>query len=434
MAAGSSVGFVADLGEGGLKRIVGLLVTDETDSVILAVQEGALKDLLTLEVGDVTISLARVKRVDTVTDLSGWTKAVQPPVIKAQALLKAYYRSDIDPRAVDTDSMASAHSQAAQKPRFQMRGPNGEEGDDEDDEGDDYMKRFASTFKQHWGKDQSDVGVRDLRAMFGSVGDSSTLPGTKTPLGQTDQGPAPWMAPQWSDPKGDPGYQHHQQRFRGHRPSSSGDRVSGTAGFPGAPRGAPWGPPNLPPGMDTNSMMMMFMMDQFRRQEQHGSQESGGKAFKKVHSMRKKCELMPEKVVSTYLDDCMDRLGAEPGDLWQPHQVSAKINWGNMAGLHRCHYHLSHILAISLRGDHKQAEAYIVQLCRCLHQVALDSGTWATGALLLPKPDPLFKQTTGGTEEELEAIIAYQEAMKRLKKTDGKFENGKDVKDIKKGE
>ena len=57
MAAGSSVGFVADLGEGGLKRIVGLLVTDETDSVILAVQEGALKDLLTLEVGDVTISL-----------------------------------------------------------------------------------------------------------------------------------------------------------------------------------------------------------------------------------------------------------------------------------------------------------------------------------------------------------------------------------------
>ena len=95
---------------------------------------------------------------------------------------------------------------------------------------------------------------------------------------------------------------------------------------------------------------------------------------------------------------------------------------------------VEHILAISSRGDHKQAEAYIVQLCRCLHQVALDSGMWATGALLLPKPDPLFKQTTGGTEEELEAIIAYQEAMKRLKKTDGKFENGKDVKDIKKGE
>ena len=134
MAAGSSVVFVGDLGQGALKRVVGLLVTDKTDSVILVVQEGALKDLLTLEVGDVTISLARVKRVDTVTDLSGWTKAVQPPVIKAQALLKAYYRSDVDPRAVDTDSMASAHSQAAQKPRFQMRGPNGEEGDDEDDE------------------------------------------------------------------------------------------------------------------------------------------------------------------------------------------------------------------------------------------------------------------------------------------------------------
>ena len=42
MAAGSSVGFVADLGEGGLKRIVGLLVTDETDSVILTVHRRVL--------------------------------------------------------------------------------------------------------------------------------------------------------------------------------------------------------------------------------------------------------------------------------------------------------------------------------------------------------------------------------------------------------
>ena len=35
--------------------------------------------------------------------------------------------------------------------------------------------------------------------------------------------------------------------------------------------------------------------------------------------------------------------------------------------------------------------------------------------LLLPKADPLQKEAFGATERELEAIVAYQEAMKRIK-------------------
>ena len=101
--------------------------------------------------------------------------------------------------------------------------------------------------------------------------------------------------------------------------------------------------------------------------------------------------------------------------IWQPYMMTQNIPWVNMAGLHRVHFHLPHILATSLRGDHNQAGAYMVQLLRALHQVALDGGTWNTGSLLLPKTDPLYKNQCGGTEEELEAIVAYREAMQKLK-------------------
>ena len=99
-----------------------------------------------------------------------------------------------------------------------------------------------------------------------------------------------------------------------------------------------------------------------------------------------------------------------------------------MAGLHRVHFHLSHVVALSLRGLHSQAEAYNIQPLRALHQVALDGGAWTTASLLLPKQDPLYKQTCGGTEEELEAIVAYTEAMKKLKTAAPAYVSDKDKK------
>ena len=65
-----------------------------------------------------------------------------------------------------------------------------------------------------------------------------------------------------------------------------------------------------------------------------------------------------------------------------------------------------------MRDDHQQAGAYIVRLCRCLDQVGPDNGTWTAGASVLLKLDP----------------VLCQEAMKRLKKTYGETENGKDKK------
>ena len=155
----------------------------------------------------------------------------------------------------------------------------------------------------------------------------------------------------------------------------------------------------------------MMMMSQMKKGDRH-DENTGGKAFRRAHAIRQRCEEQPEQVVSAYLDEVMDRVGAEPGDLWQPWMMTKQIHRGNMAGLHRVHFHLSHVLAFLLRGNQRQAEAYTVQLLRALHQVALDGGARTSASLLLPKQDPLYKQTCGEAEEELEAIVAYTEALK----------------------
>ena len=141
----------------------------------------------------------------------------------------------------------------------------------------------------------------------------------------------------------------------------------------------------------------MMMLNQMRKRDKHDG-NTGGEAFRRIHAIRRRCEEQPEQLVSAYLDEVMDRVGAEPGDLRQPWRMTKQIHWGNMASLHRVHSHLSQVLALSLRGSQSQAEAYTVQLLRALHQVALDGGSWTSASLLLPKQDPLYKQTCGRME------------------------------------
>ena len=53
-------------------------------------------------------------------------------------------------------------------------------------------------------------------------------------------------------------------------------------------------------------------------------------------------------------------------------------------------------------------------MLRALHQVSLDGGGWQTAKLLLPRGDPLEKESFGASEKELEATVAYQEALRRI--------------------
>ena len=105
----------------------------------------------------------------------------------------------------------------------------------------------------------------------------------------------------------------------------------------------------------------------------------------------------------------------EPEDLCQPWRMTKRIHRGNMASVRRVRSHLSQVLALSLRGNQSQAEAYTAQLLRAPHQVALDVGAWTSAPLFLPEQDPLYKQTCRGTKEGLEVMAAYTEALRKLR-------------------
>ena len=181
-------------------------------------------------------------------------------------------------------------------------------------------------------------------------------------------------------------------------------------------------------------MVRMMMMQQMMRKEKADKEDGGGKAFKRVHNLRHRVQEEPRVIVGDYLSQIMDKMGVEDGDSWQPWHFTSKISWGRLAGLRRVHFHLSHILTLQLRGQNLQSQAYTVQLLRALHQVSLDGGGWQTAMLLLPKADPLQKEAFGATERELEAIVAYQEAMKRIKPVfHGDDGNGEKTEKEKKG-
>ena len=83
-------------------------------------------------------------------------------------------------------------------------------------------------------------------------------------------------------------------------------------------------------------------------------------------------------------------------------------------GLKRCHWYVSHALTHFLRGETAAGEAYLTQILRGLHQVALEGGGWDTACLLLPGHDPCSREPYGCTEEDLHTIAAYRDAERRI--------------------
>ena len=168
---------------------------------------------------------------------------------------------------------------------------------------------------------------------------------------------------------------------------------------------------------------MMMIMQQMTKMERQWNEEGadgdlarGGKAFRKVHQMRKRVDRAPIQVVDLYLEEVRRKLGAEPGDPWQPWHYTERIQWGRMLGLKRVHYHLSKILGRILAGQVDQSAAHVVQLLRAVHQTVLDGGSWETSGLLMPDEDPVRRVGWGATERELEAISGYRDALSKLTK------------------
>jgi hypothetical protein len=104
------------------------------------------------------------------------------------------------------------------------------------------------------------------------------------------------------------------------------------------------------------TLMMMAYMNQMSRQGQDGDM-SGHKAFRRVHKLEQRVYTQPEEVVNQYLTELVDRMGIEVGDAWAVWQYTQKLPGGHNQGLMRAHFHASHCRQLSLRGQHRCAQA-----------------------------------------------------------------------------
>jgi hypothetical protein len=137
-----------------------------------------------------------------------------------------------------------------------------------------------------------------------------------------------------------------------------------------------------------------------------------------VQKLRARIRKHPTRIVSRYLRKVKTKLGAlEAGKVWRLSDYSTRLlpRFGKMRGLWRVHWLLSEVLQAALAEEYEYVKAYLVQILKCLHQVALDSGAWTTANLLLPTEDPLAPDEFGGEPEELQVAYNYVSALKELK-------------------
>jgi hypothetical protein len=138
-----------------------------------------------------------------------------------------------------------------------------------------------------------------------------------------------------------------------------------------------------------------------------------------VHRLRKQVRKKPGHFVKKYAQHCRSRLGVRSAQQpWTMMQYSLKLlpRFGKMKGLWRAHWMMANVVQAHLEGDPDYAAAWAVQSMKCLHQVALNSGGWQVGHLLLPEEDPLGQEEFGGSPEELMAAQAYRSAIDELRK------------------
>ena len=163
------------------------------------------------------------------------------------------------------------------------------------------MDQFAKQFKYQWpGVGAEEVRMSLLRNLFRQ--NSANVP-KRTGAGSSTENPYANLT------KSEDRYTAHRQRFQG-RQKEPGDNGSESAQFPFP----------LPKNADPNMLMMMMMMSQMKKGDRH-DENTGGKAFRRVHAIRRRCEEQPEQVVSAYLDEVM-----EPEDLCPPWRMTKRIH------------------------------------------------------------------------------------------------------------
>ena len=140
----------------------------------------------------------------------------------------------------------------------------------------------------------------------------------------------------------------------------------------------------------------------------------------------------PRPHIRKYLEECMEEIGAEPGQPWALTDVTKRIGYGNnFRNIHRMDWMLRHILKYQLAGEAEAAALQTVLCLRCLRQVKHDDGSWRTAWMLTHLKDPIFPSRFAGSEQQLELIANYNKAIEELEKKTKRGQGGQDKKEVK---
>jgi hypothetical protein len=150
-------------------------------------------------------------------------------------------------------------------------------------------------------------------------------------------------------------------------------------------------------------------------QTSRGEKASG---FEGLQRLRREFEKYPSKITKRYVEKVKQRLRVtSTRQVWALVDFSLQIlpSFGKMKGLWRTHYGMSQALELLLRGKTQAGAAYLTQMVKAVHQVALDQGDWRTAILMIPEEDPLGRPDFGGDELELKRIHSHRKAIKELR-------------------
>jgi hypothetical protein len=181
---------------------------------------------------------------------------------------------------------------------------------------------------------------------------------------------------------------------------------------------------------DMSTLMNLLLLKEIKKMSNKSSEGEddidgpGTKGLAGLQLLRTNVKKNHKKLLKNYTSRVKERLGiTDPRQPWMYRDYSMKLvsRFGKLRGLWRCHYMISDILQAAIADDQAQVVGLSVQMLKCLHQVALDRGSWQQGQYLLPQADPLAPEEFGGDPSELRLVHRYTTALKDLKakKIDG---------------
>ena len=142
----------------------------------------------------------------------------------------------------------------------------------------------------------------------------------------------------------------------------------------------------------------------------------------RMRSLKDQFRKNPKRVVRDYVKHWEEQLEAE-GKPWTWRDVQQKIPFGKYRSMKRVFLMLGEILKSLLKGNSELAAAQCVQDMKAIHQFATD-GTWKAAWPLTYMADPWDPHRHGGTETEIETILAYLKTQDELKVKTGKLGGG----------